>query len=135
MDIVKPIPAKILMPNIDFQFKLLGSFMIDNLIATKINNIIPTGLPIVNPNKIPKLYFSESIDDKSLFNIIAVLANAKSGNTIKATGLCNKFCKTKELDFWLLLCNGIANANKTPVIVGCKPDSNIKYHINNPNIK
>ena len=49
--------------------------------------------------------------------MIAVLANAKIGKTIKATGLCKKCCKIYEDDFSSPLPNGIVKANRTPVIV------------------
>lgn len=48
---------------------------------------------------------------------MAVLANAKMGKMINATGLCKKCCKMYEVDFSSPLPNGMANAYKTPVMV------------------
>ena len=49
--------------------------------------------------------------------MIAVLANAKIGMMINATGLCKKCCKIQDGDFSSPSPKGIAKANKTPVIV------------------
>lgn len=117
IDMVKPIPAKKPTPKMDFQFKSVGSLQSPNATAKNVNKKIPKGLPIINPSAIPKLLCSVKICAMLPLKTMAVLAKAKIGKMIKATGLCKKCCKMNEVDFSPPLPNGIANANKTPVMV------------------
>ena len=135
IDIVKPIPAKSPTPKIDFQFKSDGSLQSPKVTAKSAKRKIPKGLPTIRPSAIPKLLFSVNVCEMSPLKTIAVLANANIGKIIKATGLCRKCCKIYEVDFSPPLPNGMANANKTPVIVAWTPEWSIKYHIATPPIK
>ena len=117
IDIVKPIPAKSPTPKIDFQFKSDGSLQSPKVTAKSAKIKIPKGLPTIRPSAIPKLLFSVNVCEMSPLKTIAVLANANIGKIIKATGLCRKCCKIYEVDFSPPLPNGMAKANKTPVIV------------------
>jgi hypothetical protein len=55
MDIVNPIPAKKPRPKIDFQLISAGNLHILKLTAINVKIKIPSGLPIIRPNAIPKL--------------------------------------------------------------------------------
>ena len=93
IDIVNPIPAKSPTPKIDFQFRSVGSLQSPNVTAKNVKIKIPKGLPTISPSAIPKLLFSINVCAMSPLKTIAVLANAKMGNMINATGLCKKCCK------------------------------------------
>ena len=93
IDIVNPIPAKSPTPKIAFQFKSVGSLQIPNVTAKNVNRKIPKGLPTISPSAIPKLLFSVKVCDMFPLKTMAVLANAKMGSMINATGLCKKCCK------------------------------------------
>ena len=117
IDIVNPIPAKRPTPKIDFQFRSVGNLQRPNVTAKKVKINIPNGLPTISPSAMPKLLFSVIVCDMSPLKTIAVFAKAKIGKMINATGLCKKCCKIKEVDFSPPFPNGIAKANRTPVIV------------------
>ena len=61
---------------------------------------------------------------------MAVFAKAKIGKIKKATGMCKKCCKIIDGDFFLPVPNGMANANKMPVIVA---NSRIQHKIPHKN--
>ena len=92
IDIVNPIPAKSHTPKIDFQFRSVGSLHSPNETAKNVKRKIPNGLPTISPSAIPKLLFSVKVWVISLLKTMAVLANAKIGRMINATGLCKKCC-------------------------------------------
>ena len=93
IDIVNPIPPNRPTPKIDFQFKSVGSLQSPNRTAKNVKRKIPKGLPIISPSAIPKLLFSVNVCAISPLKTMAVLANAKMGNMINATGLCKKCCR------------------------------------------
>ena len=96
---------------------------------------MPKGFPITSPAIIPKLFVCPKLLCQLSPTEMQVLATANNGRIKKATGLCKKYWRIYEGDFSPPLPNGIANANKTPVIVAWTPECNIKYHITTPPIK
>ena len=84
---VKPMPANTPAPDNCNQFTSSGSLANFNLTAIKHNNKIPNGFPIKRPEIIPRLLFAINVSDKFPLKIIPVLAKAKIGTIIKATGL------------------------------------------------
>ena len=92
MDIVKPIPANKPAPNTNFQFISGGRLQMPDFTAIKLMMIIPIGLPIINPVKIPIPNGSDKVCCHPGLISTAVLANANKGRIINATGLCNQCC-------------------------------------------
>ena len=92
IDIVKPIPAKSPTPKIDFQLRSVGSLQSPKVTAKNVKAKMPKGLPTINPTAMPKLLFSANVWEMSPLKTMAVLANAKMGKMINATGLCKKCC-------------------------------------------
>jgi hypothetical protein len=129
IDIVNPMPAKRPVPVICFQLIFWGKDVILSLTAIKQKARMPNGLPAISPAMIPITYLSDKIPVKPLSTIIAVLARAKRGRIIKATGLCKACCILSEGELPLSLRNGIAKASRTPETVACTPLRDMKYHI------
>ena len=87
IDIVNPMPARKPIPKICFHCKSRGSLQIPAETVTKLKSIMPNGLPIIKPAKIPMLLESANPDVQELPNTIAVFARAKIGRITSATGL------------------------------------------------
>ncbi len=87
MDIVNPMPASIPIPKTCFHFKSRGSEQIPIETAKKLNRKTPSGFPIINPVKIPKLPGSDKPWAQPPLKITAVFAKAKSGKMMNDTGL------------------------------------------------
>ena len=87
MDMVKPIPANIPAPVICFIEMPVGKLPRLNLISKKQNKTMPIGLPINRPMIIPRLLFVVKSFTQPSESIKQVLAKAKMGRIIKATGL------------------------------------------------
>ena len=84
---VKPMPAKIPAP-VRFINEIPGGKLPHlTLISKKQNNRMPSGLPIIKPSIIPRLLFVVNSFTQPSESIKQVLAKAKTGRIIKATGL------------------------------------------------
>ena len=77
--IVKPIPPNIPAPNSIVLLMLLDRLAIPNWMANRLNRKMPTGLPINNPKKIPKLSGESSAPVISELIVMAVFESANNG--------------------------------------------------------
>ena len=132
MDIVNPMPPSNPTPITWFQLMPFGNVHNPNVTEIKLKRKIPSGLPRINPERIPMLTDCPRPVSQPFWMVMHVFANANKGKMRNVTGRCNRWSKILEGDFLIVELNGIANANRTPVIVGCTPEWSIKYHIINP---
>ena len=124
MDIVKPIPPRIPAPAISRHVRSEGNRQRPLPTATAQSKITPTGLPSVNPAIMPTLLGLVRLFSQSALTAMPVLASAKIGRMMKATGLCKNCSSLCEGDASssALAENGMAKASATPAIVACTPD-------------
>ena len=122
IDMVNPIPATIPTENICLNLNPLGSEQSLSLTPIKLINQIPNGFPINSPRIIPMLYGWRIVLVKSPSILMAVLARANIGITKKETGWWRNNSNLREQETSFVFLNGMAKANKTPVMVGWMPE-------------
>ena len=93
IDMVKPIPAKNPVPMMWRQLIESGNLEMPNATAIQVINTTPIGLPSNRPLIIPKLLSEPSPLNQLPDKMIPVLAKAKIGMMMNATGLCRACCK------------------------------------------
>ena len=96
---------------------------------------MPTGLPTTSPTIIPKLFTETSVWVNPASKRIPVFAKANKGTMIYPTNGCKKRCSLAEADSSPPFPNGIAKANKTPLMVAWIPDLYIQYQRTTPGTK
>lgn len=92
MDMVNPMPAKTEAAVNWCQVTDLGNWLLNSLIITRQATIIPIGFPTTKPNIIPNPFSLYNPRSQPSFSVMPVLAKAKSGRIINATGLCKACC-------------------------------------------
>ena len=90
IDIVKPMPPRSPAPKTCFQFISAGSRHTPNNTAMKATSVMPNGLPMTRPIKMPKLLVLLRSCSQLDPITMPVLARAKIGSIKKATGLCRR---------------------------------------------
>jgi hypothetical protein len=87
IDIVKPIPPSSPTPISCFHFKSCGNAQSPSETVMKLERKIPSGLPTINPAKIPMLLACVKPVCQPLSMVMQVLAKANNGKIKNATGL------------------------------------------------
>lgn len=85
IDMVKPMPPKIPTPKTEGHVNPSVSWANLDLTAIYENSVIPNGFPSTSPNTMPIAQVG-TVFPLAKFTVIAVLAKAKTGRIINATG-------------------------------------------------
>ena len=116
IDIVNPMPARMVTPMKTIQFTFVASRTILNLVRIYTANEIPRGFPTNKPNIIPNEMGGRSPSIEVEEIIMLVLAGAKIGMMMKLTGKLSRFSNAG------ILLIGRMKASITPAKVACIPD-------------
>lgn len=88
IDIVKPIPPKILTEKICLRLIFFPNVEMPVVMASQTNKVMPIGLPKIKPSETPSAIGEAKSLNISGVKVMSVLLNANIGRMKKLTGIC-----------------------------------------------